>query len=266
MKNSLSLSLILVSAAMLAACSAQNGTFNYAGKGNAESSEDLLRNDGSSDVALDPMQQHMLARKQVDPTELTTTHAYTKVINDEAELAEAIERDRELEAAYQAREKDKTTGFKDIVPSLISKETPKEEQPVEVANIESSTTPVSVGAPVSVEPSAGQAAVTNVRLGEHANKTRIVLDLNAPAQFTYLLQKEGRELVIDLPGTGWSAAAQQVLGGNHPLVKSYSTYPSKAGGTTLAVELSKPVKLTMSSALAPNDVYGNRIVFDVSGI
>ncbi len=44
-----------------------------------------------------------------------------------------------------------------------------------------------------------------VRIGDHMDKTRIVLDVTAQTEATSSLAKDGRQLVIDLPRLNWNA-------------------------------------------------------------
>lgn len=109
----------------------------------------------------------------------------------------------------------------------------------------------------------GPPNVTQVRTGAHPDKTRMVLDINAPAQFRYDLDNNEKLLLIDLPGINWSAPRQQKLARN-PLVSGYTAQASGDGGTMLVVELKQPAKVLRSKALPPNDRYGHRIYFDIA--
>lgn len=102
--------------------------------------------------------------------------------------------------------------------------------------------------------------VTGIRFGDYPEKTRMVLDLNADADFTADVQN-GRVL-LELPKSAWASAQHQVL--NNPLIKSYTASPSRDGGTVLSLELKKPVKLLGSAALPPNSQYGHRIYLDLT--
>jgi len=104
--------------------------------------------------------------------------------------------------------------------------------------------------------------VRALRTGEHPGKTRLVLDLTGESKYRADIDNEENLLLIELSDAGWSAASQKLM--NHPLIKGYSTQAAPNGGTILALELKKPVKILGSSALKPNAQYGNRIYLDIA--
>lgn len=53
-------------------------------------------------------------------------------------------------------------------------------------------------------PAQSLGSVAEVRIGDHLDKTRIVLDMTTAANVTASLQKEGKQLVIDLPQLDWT--------------------------------------------------------------
>lgn len=109
---------------------------------------------------------------------------------------------------------------------------------------------------------AGAAQVTALRVGEHPGKTRLVLDVSAASKFSADMDANENILVVELPSVSWSAPMHKAFD-SHSILKSY-TAQSSAEGTRLVIEMKGPAKLAMKSALAPNDVYGHRIVLDVA--
>jgi hypothetical protein len=119
--------------------------------------------------------------------------------------------------------------------------------------------------PVSASSGSGT-AVSNLRLGEYPAKTRLVLDLSGPSPYSTELDNGEKLLVVQIPKAGWTAEQRKSLG-NHPLVAGYTAQPGPDGGTTLAIELKKPVKIAASSALPPNATYkSHRIFIDLAAI
>lgn len=107
-------------------------------------------------------------------------------------------------------------------------------------------------------------SVVSVRMGSYPDKTRLVLDLSAASKYSYDVDNNERLLIIDLPGAAWTAEMQKSFAGN-PLVKGYSAQ-SANGGTTVAVELARPAKVTNTAQLAPNATYSaHRIFLDIVG-
>ncbi|MCD8493981.1 MAG: AMIN domain-containing protein [Alphaproteobacteria bacterium] len=103
-------------------------------------------------------------------------------------------------------------------------------------------------------------AVQNIRLGEYPGKTRLVLDLSGPSSYKTELDNGEKLLLVQIPQAGWGAEQRKSLAG-HPLVAGYTAQPAANGGTTLAIELKKPVKISANSALPPNATYKNHRIF-----
>lgn len=123
--------------------------------------------------------------------------------------------------------------------------------------------PERAASPASQPASSGGATVVRgMRTGEHPGKTRLVLDLTGASKYRADIDNDENLLLIELSDAGWSAASQKLM--NHPLIKGYTTQASSNGGTILALELKKPVKILGSSALKPNSQYGHRIYLDLA--
>lgn len=128
--------------------------------------------------------------------------------------------------------------------------------------------PVVTPAAAKAAPSApsGGASVSNMRFGEHPGRTRLVLDLSGPSPYKTELDNTEKLLLVQIPKASWSAKTQEKLS-KHPLIAGYTAQPSSDGGTTLAIELAKPVKLVSESSLPPNATYQNhRIFIDLAAI
>lgn len=119
--------------------------------------------------------------------------------------------------------------------------------------------PKPLATPVAAS-SSGGSMVSNLRLGEHPGKTRLVLDLSGPSPYKAELDNTEKLLLVQIPEAGWSAQQQQNLS-NHPLIAGYTVQSSVDGGATLAIELKKPVKITSEAALSPNATYHNHRIF-----
>ena len=49
--------------------------------------------------------------------------------------------------------------------------------------------------------------VTDVRVGAHTDKTRVVLDISKPTDLHYDVSANGKAVFIELPGIEWSASS-----------------------------------------------------------
>jgi hypothetical protein len=176
----------------------------------------------------DPLKKHLLARRQVDPSDFKKTALYTDKGPAEEEPSPRSVPEPVLTAEPQ------------IVPPVA---------PLQPQN-------------QAVQVAAGSVSVTGVRIGHHPGKTRLVLDLDAQDRFEYALENEKSVLLVTLHGTQWAAANREEFG-NDPLIEGYEVRPVP-DGTVLAVRLKAPARLVMAAAFQPAQGRGHRIVFDLT--
>lgn len=108
----------------------------------------------------------------------------------------------------------------------------------------------------------GTAVVRDVRIGQHKDKIRIVLDMSAAAPYTVDLDPAERILVIELRGAEW-AARERFTSRNLPLIESFAARETGTGAR-LVVALAKSSKILKSLALPPSDGKDARIVVDLA--
>lgn len=229
----------------------------------------------SVDGEVDPVAAHLAARAQVDPHDTRSSHAYTT-----KPTAQEIDEDTNIRVVrLENQVNDLHNDFKKLMPNLSPSNAemveaapvPAEKPEIVIAKAEPTAPQITIKKadnlppPEKITPAAGNASsnVTGVRVGVYPERTRLVLDVSAESKFTYDLDNNEKLLIIDLPQAGWTAATEQALAEN-AVIKGYAAKPAPNGGVTVAVELKKPAKLTMSTALGPNEMYGHRIVFDVA--
>lgn len=138
--------------------------------------------------------------------------------------------------------------------------------------------PVTAPAPAPVTPSPAPSAVapspatqgtqiTNLRVGEHADKTRLVFDAgSSSAKIRYTVDLDNGEniLVLELPDSGWSAPATRDFTGA-PILASYKTEKSASGGTLVIFQLKNPAKILYQGQIA-GDGKGTRLILDLAKI
>lgn len=108
----------------------------------------------------------------------------------------------------------------------------------------------------------GQAVVHGLRLGEHKDKTRIVLDVGGAASYRYDLDNGEHLLVIELPDTQWSGKTADTLR-KSPVIASWSVAPME-GGSRVIVQLKKETAVTYETVIKPGSGGGDhRIVLDL---
>ena len=109
---------------------------------------------------------------------------------------------------------------------------------------------------------AAPSQIDGVRVAPAADKTRVVLDLAGPAEFTYFTLTNPHRIVVDLANTG-DDASLAVEGKTGSLVRRvrYST-PKNATSARLVVDLNRKADPSLF-AVAPDGAYGHRLVIDL---
>lgn len=138
------------------------------------------------------------------------------------------------------------------------------QQPAAAATVPPVAPAAQQAAPASTPAPSGKGdRVSDIRIGEHPDKTRIVLDVNGNAVFTHDLDNLEKILVVELPGSQWSAPAQKSYGGS-PLLLSHRTDTINNGaGTRLILQLKSPAAVVYSGLIAGKAPGEKRIVFDL---
>jgi hypothetical protein len=121
-------------------------------------------------------------------------------------------------------------------------------------------------APAPATPATSAAAgVNDLRVGEHADATRLVLDLSATAAYTADLDNDEHLLVVELPGASWSGA-KKGTSPKSPTVSSWTVEPREDGhGSRLIVQLKKNAKISYERLLPATKTTSPKIVIDLAG-
>jgi len=115
-------------------------------------------------------------------------------------------------------------------------------------------------------PMTGQAAVYDVRVGEHKNKTRIVIDVNAKTPHSVSLDNNEGIMVVELPQAAWQAATSRNYR-KSGFLKSYNVEKASDGSTGyfLIFQLKRDAQLSYERVLPALSGGGaQRIVLDLS--
>ncbi|MBN8520802.1 MAG: hypothetical protein J0L77_02735 [Alphaproteobacteria bacterium] len=127
------------------------------------------------------------------------------------------------------------------------------------------TPPPATTPTVAPAPPAQGTQITNLRVGEHADKTRLVFDAGSSSvkiRYTVDLDNGEKILVLELPDSGWSAPATQNFTGA-PILVSYKTEKSASGGTLVIFQLKNPAKILYQGQLT-GDGKGTRLILDLA--
>ena len=106
-------------------------------------------------------------------------------------------------------------------------------------------------------------AVEDVRLGEHTDRTRIVLDISEPVHFKIFTLADPYRVVVDLPEMEWLAptSAYKIKGG---LVAGLRFGLFKPGNSRLVLDATGPVTATKAFIVPPSADRGHRFVLDLA--
>ncbi len=109
----------------------------------------------------------------------------------------------------------------------------------------------------------GEVAVLDMRVGEHPDKTRIVLDVSGKTSFTADLDNSENLLLVELANATWRAPASTRYPRSKLLV-SHVAERTGDGPTLLIVQLKSGASILSKSTLKGKDGTGQRIVIDLA--
>lgn len=106
--------------------------------------------------------------------------------------------------------------------------------------------------------------VKGIRLGEHGNKTRLVIDLATPEkpEIVYDIDNNEKLLLVDMPTTGW-AGVREGKPKSSSFVSGWSAGAGNKGGTSLAIQLKKDAKIVSTQYIKREGNNPARLVVDL---
>lgn len=110
-------------------------------------------------------------------------------------------------------------------------------------------------------PASGASVISGMRIGEHGDKTRLVLDATAATE--YKTDVTDKTLTITLPGAGWTGK-ESVSGLKSPLVSGWTASAGAAGGVVITVSLKSAAKVVATEQLKAEGKATPRIVIDLA--
>lgn len=110
----------------------------------------------------------------------------------------------------------------------------------------------------------GPLKISQFRVGEHSDRTRLVFDATGEVKYSYDLDNSEKLLVIELQGAKWSQSGLVSLT-KSSVVAGYSTHDGGEDGTTLVLQLKKASNVVKEAIIRPNDISPYyRLVIDLS--
>jgi N-acetylmuramoyl-L-alanine amidase len=122
--------------------------------------------------------------------------------------------------------------------------------------------PQTAGPSPGAAPQGQPPVVMSARIGEHEDRTRLVLELSDPVNLrTFTLANPDR-VVVDMPEVAWRLGAPPQPTGNGS-VKSYRYGLFREGNSRMVIDLNKPVSVGDTLVLPPSGGFGYRLVIDM---
>ena len=104
--------------------------------------------------------------------------------------------------------------------------------------------------------------VTDVRIGQHGNTTRFVLDLTGTVEYQVFALASPDRIVVDLPQFQWSASEKEGES-KHGLIAGYRYGVFQPGQSRLVLDLDKPAIIKRAFLIPPRGDFGYRFVIDI---
>jgi hypothetical protein len=110
----------------------------------------------------------------------------------------------------------------------------------------------------------GNAGVTvqGIRLGQHPDKLRIVLDATGPLNFDYWISEGGKAIVVLIPQVKWAASEYLRLGQDSRIYR-IRFFPNPTGGGVLSILGRERLGLSGIEQVGPEKSLPYRVVFDI---
>ncbi|HEY2034276.1 MAG TPA: N-acetylmuramoyl-L-alanine amidase [Rhizomicrobium sp.] len=104
--------------------------------------------------------------------------------------------------------------------------------------------------------------VMSVRIGEHDDRTRFVIELSDPVKLRAFTLADPNRVVVDMPEVLWRLNGPQKPTGNGA-IHSYRYGLFRPGNARFVIDLNMPVTVAEPLILPPSDGFGYRVVIDL---
>jgi N-acetylmuramoyl-L-alanine amidase len=118
------------------------------------------------------------------------------------------------------------------------------------------------GPGVTSKPQGPLPIVMSARIGEHQDRTRLVIELSDPVNLRAFALASPDRVVIDMPEVSWRLGAPPRPSG-FGAIKSYRYGQFRAGNSRMVIDLNQPVGVSDALVLPPSSGFGYRVVIDL---
>src|ERR1700722_942569 len=118
------------------------------------------------------------------------------------------------------------------------------------------------GPSIGSKPQGPLPVVMSARIGEHEDRTRLVIELSDPVNLRAFALNNPDRVVIDMPEVSWRLGAPPRPSGFGP-VKSYRYGEFRAGNSRMGNDLNSPGLVSEPLVLPPSAGFGYRVVIDL---
>ena len=151
-------------------------------------------------------------------------------------------------------------GADDAISRLMrNQEEPAKNLPVAPARPAPQNLP---GPSVGTRPRGPLPIVMSARIGEHQDRTRLVIELSDPVNLRAFALASPDRVVIDMPEVSWRLGAPPRPSGYGP-VKSYRYGQFRVGNSRMVIDLNAPVTVSDALVIPPSSGFGYRVVIDL---
>jgi N-acetylmuramoyl-L-alanine amidase len=158
----------------------------------------------------------------------------------------------------------KALGADDAIGKLMQGQgSSSEEGPANLPVAPSKPIPEPVAGPtVGSRPQGPLPMVMSARIGEHEDRTRLVIELSDPVNLRAFALANPDRVVIDMPEVSWKLGAPPRPSG-FGSIKSYRYGEFRAGNSRMVIDLNQPVTVSDPLVLPPSAGFGYRVVIDL---
>ncbi|HVT93339.1 MAG TPA: N-acetylmuramoyl-L-alanine amidase [Bryobacteraceae bacterium] len=107
-----------------------------------------------------------------------------------------------------------------------------------------------------------QPVVMSVRIGDHSDRTRFVVELSDPMDMRTFTLNNPNRVVIDMPAVEWRLGGPPRPSG-HGSIRSYRYGLFRPGNSRFVVDLNRPVTISDPLVIPPENGFGYRVVIDL---